>query len=153
MSSFLNNSVRVYPIKLKIGMKHRFLDICRCAFKLYGNWNSSKFSIFQKKARFFKNHKALPKIFLWDISGLNQYCQILTISVHESQFYINNANHLKCILESMPKFMIREETKIKAQSTQQFDSFWIMVKMLFSVGRKKLKIYFLPIYLNFLTFY
>ena len=41
LSGFLNNIVRVYSVKLKIGMlyrsnntsKQRFLDICRCAFK------------------------------------------------------------------------------------------------------------------------
>ena len=35
-SGFLNNSVRVYPIRLKIDMlDHSFLDICQCAFKWF----------------------------------------------------------------------------------------------------------------------
>ena len=35
MSSFLNNSIRVCTLKLKVGML--YLDICRCAFKYVHN--------------------------------------------------------------------------------------------------------------------
>ena len=33
---------------------------------------------------------------------------------------------MKCILESMPEFLIRELAKDKAQSSQKIDPFWIM---------------------------
>ena len=73
MSDFLNNSARVYNIKLKIGIlyqmnnisKNRFLDICRCAFKV--NSRDLKFcseSRMFEISRIWNNRRLLYFIFV-----------------------------------------------------------------------------------------
>ena len=68
MSGLLNNSVRVYPIKLNIGMlvhKNIFLDICRCAFKIdieTGNIFFNNLDTNESICDFFQKQENIEKV-------------------------------------------------------------------------------------------